>query len=327
MRVYKIGVIFSLLASAYLLATSIQIHSLPDFITIVAETQTSVVRIEVNRENKDEDDISGSLGSGFLISHDGYIITNHHVVGGADDVRVTLYDKRQLPAEIVGTDELTDIALLKIDGEGYSPVEVGSTYNLVVGQWVLAIGSPYGHDYTATVGIISTVRRYTDDLYIPFIQTDVAINPGNSGGPLFDGDGKVIGINSQIFSVTGNSAGISYSIPIDLAMTVVEQLKGNGHFIRGLLGATTENIDINKIEMYNLQGYYGALITAVTDKSSADRAGLEVGDVIVSFNGFDVDKGAALAPVVGLAPVEAPVSMVVLRGTERINLVVFLDPK
>jgi len=335
MRIYKAGVIVSLAASAYLVATSIQIHTLPDFVSIVEDNRSSVVRIETEKagdyedEDKsrfeefnepeedfeDEEGALGSIGSGFFISEDGYLITNTHVIQNSEKIMVKLWDRTKVEAELIGSDFLTDVALLKVD-RVVEPVAIGNIFNLKVGQWVIALGSPYGHDYSATAGIISTIKRYTPDLYVPFIQSDVAVNPGNSGGPLFNGKGEVIGINSQIYSRTGSFAGITYSIPIDLALEVVSQLKKTGEFTRGLLGAVVVESE-----------QPGALISKVIDQGSASRGDLRVGDIIVSFNNKSINIASALAPVVGLAPVGSPVSVTILRGTELINLFVFLDKK
>ena len=215
------------------------------------------------------------LASGFIISPDGYVITNHHVVDGASQIRVKLNDKREFDAKLVGSDKLSDVALLKIDATHLPAVTIGDAGSLKVGQWVFAIGAPFGLERTATKGIVSALgRSLPNDTYVPFIQTDVPINPGNSGGPLFDLSGKVVGINSQIFSRSGGYMGLSFAIPVNVAMDVAGQLKSSGHVTRGWLGIALQEVTQDLAQSFNLKDPNGALVAAVTEGSPAAKAGL-----------------------------------------------------
>jgi serine protease Do len=243
-----------------------------------------------------------SLGSGFIISADGYILTNDHVVDDADEVKVRLQDRRTFTAKVVGKDPQYDIALLKIDGGALPAVAIGDSRSVKRGQWALAIGSPFGLDATVTHGIISAVGRNLgsgDQPYTSFIQTDVPINRGNSGGPLFNLQGQVIGVNSQIYSTSGGYQGLSFSIPIDVAMNVVQQIKEKGYVSRGMLGVTVQPVD-PFVKNLDLPDANGALVAQVTPGSGADKAGLKQGDVIISFNGTPVTQAADLPPLVGI---------------------------
>lgn len=262
---------------------------------------------------------SESLGSGFIISEDGYIMTNHHVVNGADEVIVRLNDRREFTAEIIGSDKQTDIALLKIDATGLPLVKIGSGADLKVGEWVLAIGSPFGFDHTVTAGIVSAKgRNLPDENYVPFIQTDVAINPGNSGGPLFNLDGEVVGVNSQIYSRSGGFMGLSFSIPIEMAMNVVDQLRSKGKVSRGWLGVLIQDVTKELAESFGMEQPRGALVAKVVPDSPAEKAGVMVGDIIIRFNGKDVEKSAKLPPMVGSANIDRLADVVVLRqGKEK----------
>lgn len=243
-----------------------------------------------------------SMGSGFIISADGYVLTNHHVVDGADEVKVTLPDRRELTAKVVGSDQQYDVALLKVDAKGLPTVRIGNSTTLKPGQWVVAIGSPLGLDHSVTAGIVSAVGRSAspEQRYVPFIQTDVAINQGNSGGPLLNTRGEVVGINSQIFSVSGGYMGISFAIPIDLAMSAVEQLKATGRVSRGQLGVIVEPLDAAKARGLNVPEARGALVNQVLAGSPAGKAGIEIGDVITSFNGSPINQSSDLPPLVGV---------------------------
>ncbi|MBC3906115.1 DegQ family serine endoprotease [Undibacterium umbellatum] len=245
-----------------------------------------------------EEEVSRGVGSGFIISQDGYVLTNAHVVDGASEVYVKLTDKREFKAKVVGADRRTDIAVLKIDGSKLPRVTVGDSDKIKAGEWVIAIGSPFDLDNTVTAGIISAKARDTGD-YLPLIQTDVAVNPGNSGGPLINMRGEVIGVNSQIYSRSGGYMGISFAIPIDEAMRVVDQLKSSGKVVRGYLGV--ERIDVPKdvAEGLGLAKAQGALIQRVMPGSPAEKAGVEVGDVIQKVNGTVIDKAVDLNRVVG----------------------------
>jgi serine protease Do len=238
------------------------------------------------------------IGSGFILSADGYIMTNAHVVDGADEMVVTLTDKREFKAKVVGSDKRSDVAVVKIEASGLKPVRVGDVSKLRVGEWVMAIGSPFGLENTVTAGIVSAKQRDTGD-YLPFIQTDVAINPGNSGGPLINLRGEVVGINSQIYSRSGGFQGISFSIPIDEAVRVSDQLRANGKVTRGRIGVAIENVTPELAESLGLPKPIGALVRGVEDGSPAAKAGIEPGDVIVKFDGKAVDKSVDLPRLVG----------------------------
>ena len=239
------------------------------------------------------------LGSGFIVKPDGVILTNAHVVDKADEVTVRLTDKREFKAKVIGVDKLTDVAVLKIDGKDLPTVKVGSTKNSKVGDWVVAIGSPFGFDNTVTAGIISAKSRaLPDEGYVPFLQTDVAINPGNSGGPLFNLNGEVIGINSQIYSRSGGYQGLSFAIPIDVAMNIEKQLVEKGKVSRGRLGIGVQSVSQDLAASFGLSAPNGALVTSVEPKGPADKAGLEPGDVILKFNGQAINLSSDLPPMV-----------------------------
>lgn len=268
---------------------------------------------------------SKSLGSGFIISADGYVVTNHHVVREADEIIVKLSDRREFVAEIIGSDPRSDIALLKIDAQSLPVVKFGSANDLKVGQWVLAIGSPFGFDHSVTSGIVSAKgRSLPNENYVPFIQTDVAINPGNSGGPLFNMAGEVVGINSQIYSRTGGFMGLSFAIPVEVAMEVVEQLKTTGYVSRGWLGVYIQEVTRELAESFGMEKPAGALVAKIMDASPAIDSDLEVGDVIVKFNDQEVANSAALPPMVGRVRVGEEVTLEVMRNgkTRKINVVI-----
>lgn len=245
-----------------------------------------------------EDDQPRGVGSGFIVSADGYVMTNAHVVDGADEVIVTLTDKREFKAKIVGTDKRTDVAVVKIEASGLPAVRIGDINRLRVGEWVMAIGSPFGLENTVTAGIVSAKQRDTGD-YLPFIQTDVAINPGNSGGPLINMRGEVVGINSQIYSRSGGFMGISFAIPIDEAMRVSEQLRASGRVTRGRIGVQIGQVTRDVAESLGLGKQQGALVTGVEAGSPAEKAGIEAGDIITRFDGKDIEKIADLPRMVG----------------------------
>ncbi|WP_353573300.1 trypsin-like peptidase domain-containing protein, partial [Candidatus Albibeggiatoa sp. nov. BB20] len=236
---------------------------------------------------------STSLGSGFIISPDGYVITNHHVVDNAKEIIVRLTDRRELEAEIIGSDKRSDLALLKIEADHLPIVKLGSSKNLKVGEWVLAIGSPFGFDHSATAGIVSaTGRSLPNDNYIPFIQTDVAINPGNSGGPLFNMDGEVVGVNAQIYSRTGGFMGLSFAIPVDVMNNVVDQLKSDGKVVRGWLGVLIQDVTRDLAESFNMEKPQGALVAQVLPDSPAENASFKSGDIITKFNNQIVEHSS-----------------------------------
>jgi serine protease Do len=241
-----------------------------------------------------------SLGSGFIVSNDGYILTNAHVVDGADEVTVRLTDKREFKARMVGADKRTDVALIKIDAAGLPAVKLGDPGQLKVGEWVVAIGSPFGFDNSVTAGIVSAKgRSLPQENYVPFIQTDVAINPGNSGGPLFNMRGEVVGINSQIYSRSGGYMGVSFAIPIDVAMDVQSQLRAAGKVSRGRLGVVIQEVSKDLAESLGLAKPMGAVVNSVEKGGPADRAGIEPGDVILRFDGKQINTSADLPRMVG----------------------------
>jgi len=258
-----------------------------------------------------------SLGSGFVISKDGYVLTNHHVVKDAEQILVKLQDRRELEAKLIGSDSRTDVALLKVEASDLPVVTVGSAEKLKVGEWVLAIGSPFGFESSVTAGIVSAKgRSLPGDNYVPFIQTDVAINPGNSGGPLFNMDGEVVGINSQIYSRTGGFMGLSFAIPIDVALKVVEQLKTSGKVARGWLGVQIQDVTRELAESFNMKRPYGALVAKIIPGSPAEKAGLQVGDIIISYNGRQIETSGELPPIVGMTPVGDAAKIKIIRQGE-----------
>jgi serine protease Do len=257
---------------------------------------------------------SQSLGSGFIISSDGYILTNAHVVSEADEVIVKLFDKREFKAKIIGTDKRTDVALVKIDATGLPKVTIGDPVKLKVGEWVAAIGSPFGLENTMTAGIVSAKgRALPQENFVPFIQTDVAINPGNSGGPLFNLAGEVVGINSQIYSRSGGSMGLSFSIPIDVAIDISNQLKASGKISRGWLGIAIQEITKELADSFGMKNTNGALVAGVEKNGPADKGGLEVGDVITKFDGKAITTSADLPRAVGAIKPGKIASVEVLR--------------
>jgi serine protease Do len=260
-----------------------------------------------------------SLGSGFIISKDGYVMTNYHVVKDGDEIIVRLSDHRELKAEVIGVDPRSDVALLKVDATGLPVARIGESSDLEVGEWVLAIGSPFGFDHSATAGIVSAKgRSLPRENYVPFIQTDVAINPGNSGGPLFNQAGEVVGVNSQIYSRTGGYMGLSFAIPIEVAMDVADQLKTSGKVSRGWLGVLIQDVTLDLAESFGMKRPRGALVAKVLPDSPALAAGINVGDVIVDFNGQDVMNSSSLPPIVGSSTVGVKLPVVVIRnGREK----------
>ena len=266
-----------------------------------------------------------SMGSGFIISGDGYVLTNNHVIDGADEITVRLPDRSEYKAELVGTDVRSDLALLKIEGEEDFPtVTFGKPRDLEVGEWVLAIGSPFGLDYSVSAGIVSAKGRSLPSEeagnYVPFIQTDVAINPGNSGGPLFNMNGEVVGINSQIYTRSGGSIGLSFSIPIEVALNVVDQLKDNGQVVRGWLGVVIQDVDSDLAEAYGLERPRGALIAQMEKDGPAEKSGIEIGDIILEFNGTEILDSADLPHEVGLTKAGSEVPVLVARNGDQVRL-------
>lgn len=265
-------------------------------------------------------------GSGFIIEEDGYIMTNHHVIDGADQIIVRLADRREFEAELVGSDALSDIALLKIAADDLPTLKLGQSEELRPGEWVVAIGSPFNFEQSVTAGIVSAKGRSTNQQqYVPFIQTDVAINRGNSGGPLLNMDGEVVGINSWILSSGGGYMGLSFSIPIETAGAAVRQLREHGKVSRGLLGVQVGQVDREMAEALNLDRPVGALVNEVNAGSAADKAGILPGDVILSFNGFTVESSGDLPPLVGSNPPGTQAEVLVSRNGKEKSLTVVLD--
>ncbi len=273
--------------------------NLPDFTPLVDEVSPVVTTIstEVKQGRSMR---SGPTGSGFVISADGYVLTNHHVINEVETITVKLDDGRELKAKKIGDDEESDIALLKIEGGNFKAAKIGDVNKLRPGAWVLAFGAPLGLEKTVTAGIVSAKSRALgSNRYVPFIQSDVAINPGNSGGPLININGEVVGINSQILSSTGGSIGLSFSIPIDVAMDIVQQLKTSGAIARGYLGVGYQDVEQEMIKEFGLDRPRGALIPAVTKASPAEKSGLKVGDIITVWDGTTVEKSSDLPMLVG----------------------------
>ena len=260
-----------------------------------------------------------SLGSGFIVSADGYILTNAHVVDMADDVTVKLNDKREFKAKVIGADKRTDVAVIKIEASGLPAVKIGDPEKLRVGEWVLAIGSPFGFENTVTAGIVSAKgRSLPQENYVPFIQTDVAINPGNSGGPLFNLKGEVVGINSQIYSRTGGFMGLSFAIPIDVAMNISNQLRTTGRVSRGRIGVVIQEVTKELAESFGLPKPSGALVNSVEKGGPADKAGIEASDVILKFDGKEVSSSSDLPRIVAQSrPGSKATAQVWRKGTAR----------
>ncbi len=336
-------------ACAALLAVPAHAQNLPDFRTLVKQNQAAVVNISTTQSRPEGAEGFGfdlpenhpfneffrrfgqpnmpaprpaqSLGSGFIISDDGTVLTNAHVVKDADEIVVRLSDQRELQAELVGLDERSDVAVLKIDASGLPTLKLGNSDTLEVGEWVLAIGSPFGLDFTATQGIVSALgRSLPSDSYVPFIQTDVAVNPGNSGGPLLNTQGQVVGINSQIYSRSGGYQGVSFAIPINTAMQVARQIESQGYVSRGWLGVSIQNVTQDLARSFGLDRPRGALVANVLEDSPAAKAGIEPGDIILEFNGQSVSSSSALPPIVGETPVGSRVPVLVLRDGKRKTL-------
>ena len=321
---------------------------LPDFAQLVAREGGAVVNIQASRE-RDEDDNNGNedpfmeffkrltpnapdfseddnatsanFGSGFIISPDGYILTNTHVIKGMTNIKVTLNDKRQYPAKLIGQDEKSDVALLKIEAKNLPTVKIGNPDELRSGEWVAAIGAPFGFENSVTSGIVSAKNRtLPDDGYMPFIQTDVAINPGNSGGPLFNLKGQVVGINSQIYSRSGGFMGISFAIPINVAMNVADQLKATGKVERGQLGVVIQEVSYDLAKTFGLDKATGALVATVLAGSPAEQGGLKEGDIIRSVNGSEVRSSSDLPMTISSLKPNQTVKLGVWRKGQRLDV-------
>jgi len=267
-----------------------------------------------------------SLGSGFIISKDGYVLTNNHVVEGAETIIVRLNDRREYIATIVGRDPRSDVAVLKLDADDLPVAKIANSESVKRGQWVVAIGSPFGFDYSVTAGIVSaTGRALPDESYVPFIQTDVAINPGNSGGPLFNLEGEVVGINSQIFTRSGGFMGLSFAIPMNLVMSVAEQIKEDGLVRRGWLGVLIQEVNRDLALSFGLERPMGALIAQASESGPAGKAGIQPGDIIVRFNGKTVERSSDLPPMVGLVRPGSSVPVEVVRRGDRVMIDVTIE--
>ncbi|CAM5780082.1 DegQ family serine endoprotease [Castellaniella caeni] len=272
-----------------------------------------------NQPTPKERTVPRGIGSGFIISSDGYVLTNNHVVDNSNGIFVTMTDGKEYKAKVIGTDARTDIALLKIDAKGLKPLVIGDSNTLKKGQWVLAIGSPFGLDSTVTAGIVSAINRDTGD-YLPFIQTDVAVNPGNSGGPLIDLNGHVVGINSQIISRSGGFMGISLAIPIDEVMRVVDQLKAHGKVTRGRIGVQITEVQDDVAKALGLGTAHGALVSSVEPDGPAAKAGIHAGDVITAFNGEKIEHMTDLPRLVGATRPGTEATIQVWRKGKAVDL-------
>ena len=325
---------------------------LPDFTTLVEKQGVAVVNVSTTQTvpfgtrgipgipedhplhdffrrmpPPEREDPSSSLGSGFIVSEDGYILTNAHVLDDADEVTVRLTDKREFKARVVGTDPRTDVALLKIDAEHLPTVRIGDPASLKVGEWVVAIGSPFGFENSVTAGIVSAVgRSLPEESLVPFIQTDVAINPGNSGGPLFDLKGEVVGINSQIYSRTGGYMGLSFAIPIDLAIKVSEELRVHGKVTRGWLGVQIQDLTPELASSFGLGAPAGALVAEIDKESPATAAGIRVGDVILAFGGKAITNSGDLPPLVAATAPGTKVPLQLWRKGQSREAEVTVEP-
>jgi len=344
-----------LFLSFILTAGNLWAQNLPDFTELVENASPAIVNISsqktVNQQNMrgfapapDFDDLppffreffergfpnapqqreARSLGSGFIISADGYILTNNHVIDGADEITVSLSDRRELKAKLIGADARSDVALLKIEGKNFPTVPLGKSENLKVGEWVLAIGSPFGFDHSVTAGIVSAKGRSLpseqNGNYVPFIQTDVAINPGNSGGPLFNLQGEVIGINSQIFTRSGGFMGLSFAIPIDVAMNVANQLKTEGRVSRGFLGVVIQDVNRDLAESFGLEKPMGALIAQVNKDSAGDKGGIKAGDIVISVNNHPIKIASDLPHLIGNIKAGETATLEIIRDGKKRTL-------
>jgi len=344
--------IWVVLCFCTLIAPKLYAASLPDFTELVEEYSEIVVNIstvshekrqskspyhgdleqipELFRhffgrpfEDRGEKKRLKSMGSGFIVSDDGFILTNNHVIDAADEIYVRFDDRKEIKAELVGADKRSDLAVLKVDTDKLPAAKLGKSKDLKVGEWVFAIGSPFGFDYTVTAGIVSAKgRSLPKENYVPFIQTDVAINPGNSGGPLFNMDGEVVGINSQIYTRSGGFMGVSFAIPIDVAMNVVDQLKEQGYVSRGWLGVLIQEVSKDLAESFGLKKPYGALVAQVVEGSPAEEAGLKAGDVIIEYQNEEIDLSSELPHLVGRTKVGHDAKLLVMRDGKEMQITV-----
>lgn len=348
-------------ASKQAIAPAPELVALPDFSVLVERTSPAVVSIVASRgqmpalmqsetesstkRQQDQQEFfrrffgqpnlenpnrqpAVSFGSGFIVSDDGYVMTNHHVIAGMTEIQVNLADRRKLPARLIGSDPSTDIAVLKIDADALPYLRAGDSDALKPGQWVVAIGSPFGFDYSVTAGIVSALGRPSLDgsqRFVPFIQSDVAINRGNSGGPLLNTRGEVVGVNSQIFSNSGGYMGVSFSIPIQTAMNAYDQIKSTGRVKRGQLGVQVREVQPEDLPTSGLKVAQGAFVDKVFSGSAAAKAGMQSGDIITGFNGEQVINSSDLPPLVGALKPGSTAQVDVLRKKQRLQLAVVLD--
>ena len=345
---------FFLISSTVFSFSGINSKDLPNFSSLAEYTSPSVVNVSVVKTVPSRDRMQGSRspfppgspfedffnfpfedrnqperkiqsgGSGFIISSDGYVLTNHHVIEDASEITISLNDRREFKAKLIGSDKKADVAVLKIDSDKELPfLKLGNSDEVKVGDWVVAIGSPYRLNFSVTAGIVSAKTRSVpgrETSYIPFIQSDVAINPGNSGGPLFDLNGRVVGINSQIYSRSGGYQGLAFAIPIDVAMEVASQIINDGSVARGYLGVRVGEVDNDLAEALSMEKPYGALITDVEKGESGDDAGLQAGDVIIEFNGKEIKFGSDLPHVVGRIQPKTKANAKIIRDGKNVNL-------
>ncbi|MEH6638382.1 MAG: DegQ family serine endoprotease [Porticoccaceae bacterium] len=353
-RLRSAGVLGALLVAAALIMPALSVAAgLPDFTDLIEKNSPAVVKIntidkvssnlrrqelppnmpdifrDFFQQRPSPERKSQAIGSGFIISQDGYILTNNHVVDGADEIQVRLNDRQEFAAEVVGVDRRSDLALLKVDAEDLPSVKFAKSDDLRVGEWVVAIGSPFGLDYSASAGIVSAIGRSIPtergEDYVPFIQTDVAINPGNSGGPLFNLKGEVVGINSQIYTRSGGSIGLSFAIPVSVALEVVDQLKDKGRVERGWLGVYIQDVDKDLAKSLGLSKPQGALIAQVEENSPADKAGMKPGDVVIKLNGRSIVDASDLPHTVGLIKPGTTVAGTLIRNGQRREVSVKVD--
>ena len=344
-----------LVSSILLLASLVNANTLPDFTNIVDKNIDAVVIVNAIRASTTSPNTNmpnipdefkpfferffennpnpnnqfrqtPSFGSGFILSDDGYVMTNNHVIENSTEITVTLNDGSVMPAKLIGTDQRSDLALLKVSADDLPTVKIGDSKQLKIGEWVLAIGSPFGFDHTVTAGIVSGKKRnLPNESYVPYIQTDVAINPGNSGGPLFNLDGEVVGVNAQIYTRSGGFMGVSFAIPAETLSSVYDQLRENGKVKRGWLGVYIQQMDKDLAESFGLEKPQGAVVARILSDSPAEKAGIEQGDVILKFDNQIVKKSKDLPLLVGTSVVNSVIKVELLRGKRKISKFVKIE--
>ena len=344
-----------LVLSILLLASLVNANTLPDFTNIVDKNIDAVVIVNAVRASTTSPNTNmpnipdefkpfferffennpnpnnqfrqtPSFGSGFILSDDGYVMTNNHVIENSTEISVTLNDGSVMPAKLIGTDQRSDLALLKVSADDLPTVKIGDSKQLKIGEWVLAIGSPFGFDHTVTAGIVSGKKRnLPNESYVPYIQTDVAINPGNSGGPLFNLDGEVVGVNAQIYTRSGGFMGVSFAIPAETLSSVYDQLRENGKVKRGWLGVYIQQMDKDLAESFGLEKPQGAVVARILSDSPAEKAGIEQGDVILKFDNQIVKKSKDLPLLVGTSVVNSVIKVELLRGKRKISKFVKIE--